>query len=722
VDAAARAAGAFLHGAGFVALGGAGSLHVLPGAIAEGVGLSLSGKAEPREQLLGYLRDKDLLLVLDNLEHLAGAGQWVGDLAAACPDVRLIVTSRERLNLHGERLLELGGLAAPPEAAGEAAGDYDAVRLFLTSARAAHPSFAPAAGELRAVGRICRMVDGLPLAIELAAAWARHLSCAEIAGEIGRSLSFLATAQRNVPPRHRSLEAAFEHSWALLLAEERQAFARLAVFRGGCTRAAALAVTQHPAPVLAALCDKSLLRRGADGRYALHELLRQFAERKLGEDSAEAAAAQARHCAHYVDVLGAHEDALSDARQAEARAALVAEADNVRAAWAWAVAHQPTTVLAPALESARIFFEHVGWYAEAAALFGAAAEAERSAGRPAGALYARLLARQAWFYHRLDRFDAAQALIEQCLPLFEAAAPPLPAEAGLCRLCLANMARAVGEFTRSRDQARQALALYRLGGNPRPIAAALNAVAVALAEVGDYAEAERLHREGLALRRALGDRRGVATALVNLGFIGLGQGQYTATQDYEREALAIFRELGYPMGEAVALNNLAVAYYYAGDHQAARPLLEDCVALCRDLGHRHIAAHALASLGAVTALLGDVTAGWRHIGEAMQMAGAISSVSARLSAVVNAAVLLGAQGQWETAASLLAFARAHPAANQEAQNRVAELLASAAAHVPAPALAAAQARGRAHTLDTAMAELRAVADRTGAGPPGRLPL
>jgi len=157
LEAAARAATSFLHGVGFVSLAAAGSLEVAPSAVAEALGVTLSGKADPHEQLLAYLRDKELLLVLDNLEHLAGASEWVGQLAQAGPEVRLLVTSRERLNLHGERLLELGGLDSPPDAAG---AGYSATQLFLNSAQASQPSFELNDENAAAVGRICRLVDG----------------------------------------------------------------------------------------------------------------------------------------------------------------------------------------------------------------------------------------------------------------------------------------------------------------------------------------------------------------------------------------------------------------------------------------------------------------------------------------------------------------------------------------------------------------------------------
>jgi DNA-binding SARP family transcriptional activator/predicted ATPase len=703
LEAAARSAGKFLHGVYFVSLAGVSSIDVAPSAIAQALGVTLSGKADARDQLLTYLADKELLLVLDNLEHLAEADDWVGGLAQAGEALRLLVTSRARLNLYGERLIELSGLDAPPVTSAASIVHYSAAQLFLNSAREAAPNFVLDSDDERAVARICQMVNGLPLALELAAAWVRQLTCREIADEIERSMSFLATTQKNVPARHRSLQAAFEHSWALLIDDERRAFAQLAVFRGGCERDAVLAITQSTSSILAALCDKSLLRRNPAGRYALHELLRQYAEGKLRAEPQALDLAQARHCAYYVNFVKAREDALNDARQNEARREIVAEMDNVRAAWGWAVTRQRVGMLEPALEGMRLFFEHMGWYAEAVAAFGAAAEAVLAEAGGNSPLHAQLLARQAWFYHRRDQFEAARPLIERSLKILRAAQPLLPlfAEEALCLQCLANMARAVGNFDLAIEYSRQSLARYRIVGNPRPIAASLNSLAVAYAERGQLEDARRLHEECLEIRRAMGDRRGVATVLVNLAFAALAREAYAEVQPLAREALVIFREIGYPMGEAVALNNLGVACHMLGDYDEARALLNACLALSRELGHRHIAAHALSSLGGVAGARGDYATAWQLTREALQTAREIGSVSATLFGLVSAAKLLAEQGQWERAAEIASLVFNHAAANHETKNRARHLLDEVQAQLPTTTLAAMMGRGQAMSLDEA---------------------
>jgi predicted ATPase len=614
-----------------------------------------------------------------------------------------MVTSRGRLNLHGERVIEVDGLEVPPAAAAGAIAGYSATQLFLTSARATMAEFTLDATNELAVARICRLVSGLPLAIELAASWARHLSCEEIAAEIGRNLGFLATTHKNVPARHRSLEAAFDHSWALLGDGARATLARMAVFRGGCDRPAASAVAGAELAGLAALADRSLLRRSSDGRYTVHELLRQYGETKLRLQPHLLAETQANHCRYYVGFLAAREDALTDARQSEARREIAVEIDNIRAAWEWAVAQLQPGLLEPALESMRVFLEINGWYAEGVRLFADAANAERAAAGDGTLLGAKLLARQAWCYHRLDRFEPARELIRASLAVLANAQPSLPAEEAHCLACLGNMAREVGDFSQSIADYEQSLARHRVAGNPRHIAYSLNGLAVAHAERGDFDLAQRFHEEGLALRRELGDIRGVATALVNLGFIALGQGRYRAVKPLEQEALAIFRQIGYPLGAAVALNNWGVACSNLEEYVEARPLLEECLAICRELGHRHTAAHTLGTLGGVAGALGDHNAAWQYAREGLQMAQEIASQSAMLYGLYGAAALLARQDEPERAVEVAALVYHHPATNRETKDRAGRLLAQLERSLPPPLLAAVQERGRSGRLEEAVA-------------------
>lgn len=405
----------FANGVCYVALASVATLDSAAVAIASALGLELSGALEPKQQVLAYLRPKQLLLILDNLEQLAGGVELVAELLQACSRCKLLVTSRERLELAGEWVFELAGLAVPtvtgtPLPVSEL-NRYSAVALFVESARRVRANFALKGEDAAAVARICRLVAGLPLGIELAAAWVHLLSCQEIATEIERNLDFLTANRRDVPERQRSLRAAFDYSWQLLTAEEQRVLRQLAIFRGGFTRAASSAIVQATLPQLAALMSKSLLVRSEQGRYLLPDLIRQYAEEKLAEADAEAVAVRARHSAWYSEFISQRETELAGEQQLLAIAALSSEIDNIHVAWRYAIRSRDHRAIAQPLRSLWFFFTLRGTHHEAAALFGWAATELQQSGEDA--LLGRVTSLCSWFQQRERHRASFQRLLDE---------------------------------------------------------------------------------------------------------------------------------------------------------------------------------------------------------------------------------------------------------------------------------------------------------------------
>ncbi len=287
----------------FVALAAVTDAEGMILAVIDALGYPLQAdRRAPEQQLLDYLHRKQLLLVLDNFEHLLTAAGLVNDLLRAAPGVKILVTSRAPLQLSGETHYVLGSLAYPAQAATTAAVDYGAVALFIACARRLRPTFAPNADELSAIVCICRLVEGMPLGILLAASWIPLLSLQTIADEISHNLDFLEAELRDLPARHHSLRAVFTQSWQRLGETERTVFMRLAVFRRGFTRQAAESVAGASLPTLRVLVNQSLLQVEQGERYTLHELLRQYAAAELAA-AQQSTATHARHCAYYLDWL-----------------------------------------------------------------------------------------------------------------------------------------------------------------------------------------------------------------------------------------------------------------------------------------------------------------------------------------------------------------------------------------------------------------------------------
>lgn len=296
----------------------------------------------PQAQLLNFLRNKNLLLILDNFEQHVSEARQLSDLLRLAPEVKVLVTSRVRLNLQEEWLMELRGLDYPPttDMSLEAARGYGAVSLFVQLARRVRAGFALSDTNSAEVIRICQLVEGVPLGLELAASWLRVLTCAEVAREIEHGLDFLTTSLQNVPERHRSLRTVFDYSWNLLEPQEQALFRRLSVFRGGFDREAASQVVGMSLLMLAGLADKSLLWRNAQGRYEMHDLLRQYADEQLRANMDEYEQAHDAHCRYYAQLLSQHQAELTGEEAPTTLHALQAERENMRAAWDWAISQR----------------------------------------------------------------------------------------------------------------------------------------------------------------------------------------------------------------------------------------------------------------------------------------------------------------------------------------------------------------------------------------------
>ena len=416
IEAASQARSRFADGVWFVPLASVSSPAAIIPAIAEAMGLTLRGQTELRLQLLSHLTGMEMLLVLDNLEHLLAGVDLFTNILARAPGVKLLVTSRERLHLQSEYVFVTQGLPVPPPDQLHRAYDYDAIHLFEQSAHRAGAQIVLEGDELAAAVQVCRLVDGMPLGIELAATWTPLLSCQEIAAEIQRSLDFLAGALHDLPERQRSLRAVFDHSWRLLTPEKRDVLSRLSVFQGGFERKAAEEVAGASLPGLLALSSKSLIRRNASGRYDLHEVVRQYAFSHLSQTPAGVETGD-RHSRYYLALLEGREPDLRSKAQVQTLCGLLGEIDNLRAAWDWAVSRGLFDALAGAVRCFGCLFELMGWLEEGVALLETAIQAAADGAKDpvrrrvmgeARAQQSLLLMRQGRFPQSLER--TAQSL------------------------------------------------------------------------------------------------------------------------------------------------------------------------------------------------------------------------------------------------------------------------------------------------------------------------
>lgn len=585
IEAAGNARDRFAEGMFFVSLAGTGSPEFLVPVIAQAVGLNFAGPTDPHSQLINYLSSRQALLLLDSLEHLLDGVRLLVELLEGAPDVKLLVTSRERLELQGEWVFEVQGLPVPLEGEVQELQKYSAFQLFLQRAQQARVDFDRSIEDDPDIVRICRLVEGMPLALELAAAWVPLLSCREIADEIERGLDILATRLRDVPERQRSLRAVLDHSWRLLDVEEQQALARLSIFRGGCTREAAKAVAGAGLPLLSALVAKSFLRRTSAGRFTMHELSRQFGLEHLREDDRLWATTNERFAAFYLALLQSAEGQLKGADQLQWLDRLEQEHDNLRAALTYAAARdgaaagQEETValqLAGALSSFWFMRGHLhegrGWLL---------ALLERHRGERT-AHYARALTGTALLTNALGEHAAALALAEQSVAIYR----ELSDRQGLAdALTIKGVAlRWQGNVAPGNECLVEALALHRKVGDRWGVAQDLYELGKYLADFGGDDSGHAMLEESAVILEELGEDYVFAGVLVSLGVIALGRADYTFARTYFERSLTIAREIGYPWPAADALTNLGYVLRLQGDFASARAHFEEAIHLYQDGG------------------------------------------------------------------------------------------------------------------------------------------
>jgi predicted ATPase/DNA-binding SARP family transcriptional activator len=637
----------FEQGVYFVPLAPVGQPEYVVSAIANALGLAFvaSESKSQAAQLADFLREKNLLLILDNLEHLLALPNQIGalveSLLEAAPRLRILATSHERLNLQQEWVLNVSGMPVPAAEARDWE-QYGAVQLFVQNARKASAVLRLNEPERQAITRICGLVGGLPLGLELAAAWTKMLSCEEIAGEIELSLDFLKTRLKNVVERHQSLRATFEYSWNFLGEAEQLAFMRLAVFRGGFRREAALAVAEAPLPLLAGLADKSLLRRDESGRFDIHQALKPFALEKLAHNPGTQAQAAERHGRFFATLMRQEERHLRGRGQREALDEITTELDNVLQGWQWAIQFGQESDAQAYLEATLRYFDMRNRFHDAENLFGGAAQTWNERFGTENVTYALLLACHGWFCNRLSRIPQAHQLLLQSLEIL----------------------RRLGEAARTQLMLVNSMALY------------------VVPMMNDMAEVERIAQESLAFYQAQNDRWGMAQVLPFFHRMKTPQGLQDAIR-LHNETLQIQRESGDSAGLAATLTSLGELLHYRGDYENARRCHQSSLELARELNDRRVIAASLDYLGFINRQMGEFELACRQHGESMEISRELGNALGIAGSLDNLGLIALDQRDYPEALSL--FRQALPLRREAGQlGSVAislEHIASAALHL-----------------------------------------
>jgi len=685
-------------------------------AIAHALGFKFSGAQDIWSQLLHALHNerRELLLVLDNFEHLLplGGAELVLRLLRTAPRITLLITSRERLNLQAESVLSLQGLGC--EELTDGVSLSEAAQLFAERAGRARMGFTLTAGQSPAVVEICRLLEGSPLGIELAATWVGDMPLERIADAIKSTLDFLASTSPDLPARHRSLRAVFDQAWSLLSAEERSALMQVAVFRGGFGAEAAQQVAGVSAPTLASLSRKSLLAPEASlARYRLHADIRYYAAEKL-EAQQHAAQVRARHATFFADFVRQRESVLRGSQQNQAQAEIEQELQNVLAAWQWGLAGGDVALLARLAHGLFVFYESKSWFKEGTRVFQPAIEQMQDAAPAdptAAHLLRQLLARQAVFYRQLSQYDYASGLIEEGLAL-----SGLPSDEDQAFLLYqkAWVAFLQAQYAQAQMWTEASLEIYQAMEHAMGIGDCLYMLGWTAYELGDFAQAEALCREAQAVCEQAGYTWGVQYAIYGLGLVQRARGDYAAAWQSFLRNLTFCEEIGYPWGIAQArinlglvaltqddaqtaadcfqkslvigerINNLwVVAQSYKGlseaalkrrDVPAAQTLAQRGLALYQQMQDRDGMADCLLLLSGTAQETGDMAGAWRDLEAAEAYIRASENGFRAARALYRRAQILLQEGASAQARALLEETLRHPACERHIYDRAAAAL------------------------------------------------
>lgn len=535
------------------------------------------------DQIKEYLQDRNMLLILDGMEHLINDAllQWIADLLRASPNLKLLVTSLARLSIQAETLLEVRGLPHDANASSPAS------KLFLERARQLKPDFNPNTEDVLAIARLCELVDGTPLALELAAAWVRGLSMPDIVKEIERNLDILTTSQLDMPQRHRSMRAVLDHFWHLLSVEEQIIFQKQAVFRGGFTRDAFQEITGANLAMLSRFVDKSAIRFGEDGRYRRHFLMAQYARLRLREKPALERKTRERHARHFSIFVKQLEAELLGGQPQKALPPLLADLDNIRITWDWAVEHQDASIINDMSDSIMQAFDLTGLYRDglemAKSAFESLASLPEPVSREATIAKGRAIGLTGAFLFRLGEYQQAMGNCKKSMQILEDARPHIAYAhtliyAGASAFGLEDFESVVSYWQMGAKE-------YQAVGSKWGETTSNANLAEAMVSLGDLKNG-KVHAEyALAMAQEMKNPEMIGTALTNLASIAILEENFIEATKFAEEALSSHQQVGHDAHIANALAVLAKIAFKQNNLGESRQLLEESIGILKRVGN-----------------------------------------------------------------------------------------------------------------------------------------
>lgn len=584
----------YADGVWFVPLAGVGSPDLLVSSLAGAVGFTFSGPSDPQAQLKNFLREKDLLLLLDNFEHLVEGAVLLEELLETAPGLKLLVTSRVALELTGEWLFDLTGLVYPATNTEEPLNSFDAVRLFNNRAERLSSLFVAEGKTLEAVAELTRKVEGLPLALELAASWTRSLGVPQLLTELDKNFDVLSGHLRDLPERHRCVRTVFEYSWQRLSEKEQEALAKLSLFQGGFTLEAAEQVADVHLALLLSLINHSLVRRSQEGRYQLHELVRQYALSQL--DESLKTKLDTDFSRYYLGLLARCEPGLRGAQQNEIKHMLLKDADNLRSAWATAVRKRSWETVDASIKGLHRLWLRANFFQEGCTVFARLVDSLSADNPQTERLLARARVRLGFYQRNLGSFQDARTSFAEASMILRRL--DIKDELAFALHELGHVARKMGDLVGAELYLQESLEVCKDVDDDALYADTLFHLALLRRDQGQFAEAKACLESCVKLGTRLSDVSHLATVRAQLGVLILQSGGNSSeAKRYIEQSLEIFNHLDDKDEASLSMYNLGRLAYEEGDFQQSEEILLECLRLRRHLGSPYVQESVLGTLG-----------------------------------------------------------------------------------------------------------------------------
>lgn len=732
LQAAADMIEIFPQGVFLISLAPLNSVQFLISAIADQIKFSFYSRHDPKEQLLNYLSEKKILLILDNFEHIIEGASIITEILKNAPQVKIIVTSREMLNLQGEWLYQVQGLEF---SAGEKVdvGDFSAVQLFLHSARRIRTDFTPSGKEMNYIVRICQLVSGIPLGIELASSWLRILSLEEITKEIERNLDFLTSRMRDLPERHHSMLAVFEYSWNLLSTAEKEILARLSVFSRKFSRTAAEKIAGATLSSLSSLVDKSLIQRDSLGYYEIIGVLRQYAGEKLRTMPEVEQQTMNLFYEFYAEFVDRIKEDFQSAQDVSIVTEVKNELDNIRTAWSGIVEKGDEKLIEKSLNGIFLIYDANGWFKEGAESLqtiidrlGKKEKRVKHSKLIESPLIGKIYNKQAKFLYQLGFYEDAIKLLNRSFRIarkyinkedisayfnalgnvlymrsqFEEArkmynnwleiAKELNYEKQIAGAYnnLGVISYVLGEFDKAKELFEKSKMIAEKIGYKKGVAFANTNIALVLHATGNHQEAKKIFLEELNFDQEFGDKINVANTLNNLGLVHKAPNEIDDAKEVFEQSLKIRQEIGDRMGITISLNNLGDIAYIQKRYEDARALFSEWQRISQRLNDARSEMKSYMNMGRVCIALKDYKSAKKYLFKAVQMILQNNYMEDLNDIMYLFANLLSVMGYETLALKLICFVLTHETKDKNLLNLANELLNKLTGVLPATEISA----------------------------------